>query len=312
MTAITQMSRVGIFHLICSLLLVAPPFQSQSKVKQTQGEDFKLTVRVALTGVLVTVTNGEGAPVTGLKQQDFQVFENNELQEIKIFATEADQPLRLSLLFDSSASIATELKTQQEAAIDFLQSIIHMTDRASIFQVSEDVEMIQQFSNRLPALTRAIRSIHTRGGTSLYDAIFLAAEGLRSEAGRKVILIVSDGTDTTSGITLAKCLRAAQNSEAVVYSLIVQPIKSEPGRNLGGEHAMIFLSERTGGKFFKISSQESLRSSYLRIGEELRTQYYIGYYPHHTLEEPGFRNIEIRLKDPAYQVRAREGYDVAR
>ena len=100
------------------------------------------------------MTTTEGALVTGLKQEHFQVDEDGQLQDIARFAREADQPLRLCLLFDSSASIATELKTQQEAAIDFLHSVIRPIDRVSIFQVSEDVQRLQKFSCRLPGLER--------------------------------------------------------------------------------------------------------------------------------------------------------------
>jgi Ca-activated chloride channel family protein len=216
------------------------------------------------------------------------------------------------LLFDSSASIATELKTQQEAAIDFLHSVIRPIDRVSIFQVSEDVQQLQKFSGRLPALERAIRSIKPGGGTSLYDAIFLAAESLSSQEGRKVIVVISDGTDTTSGVSLNQCLRKAQDSEAVAYALVVQPIKSEPGRNLAGEHAMIFLTERTGGRFFKIASAESLSSSYVSIGDELRTQYYLAYYPKRTPASKEFHRIEVRVANPTHRVRAREGYSSGR
>jgi Ca-activated chloride channel homolog len=288
------------------LLFGLPTSYGQSK--PGSDEDYKLTVKVDLVGVLVTVATPEGALVAGLEQSDFRIYEDGQLQEIVFFAKEADQPLRLCLLFDSSASIATELRTQQEAAIEFLSSVVRPVDRVSVFQVSEDVDQLQKFSNRLPSLTQAIRSIKPRGGTSLYDAIFLAAERLSSQNGRKVILVVSDGTDTTSEVSLNKCLRAAQDSEAVVYALVVQPIKSEPGRNLAGEHTMIFLTERTGGRFFKVLSPDSLRSSYDSISDELRTQYYLGYYPKRKSLSRGFHKIEVNVSNPILKVRARDGY----
>jgi len=242
-------------------------------------DDYKLTVSVDLVGVLATVTTTEGAFVSGLKSKDFHIYENGQLQEIVVFAREADQPLRLCLLFDSSASIASALKTQQDEAIEFLQSIFRpRIDRVSIFQFSDEVEQLQKFGNRLESLNRAIRSIKPGGGTSLYDAVSLASESLSTQAGRKVIVVVSDGEDTTSHVSLHDCLRTTQNSEAVLYALVVQPIKGEVGRNLAGEHTMIFLANRTGGRFFKVSSAESLRASYVNISDELRTQYYLGYY----------------------------------
>jgi len=272
-------------------------------------DDYKLTVSVDLVGVLATVTTAEGALVSGLKSKDFHVYENGQLQEIVVFAKEADQPLRLCLLFDSSASIASALKSQQDAAIEFLQSIFRpRIDRVSIFQFSDEVEQLQKFGSRLESLNRAIRSIKPGGGTSLYDAVSLASESLSTQAGRRVIVVVSDGEDTTSEGTLNECLRATQNSEAVLYALVVQPIKGEVGRNLAGEHTMIFFANRTGGRFFKVSSAESLRASYVNISDELRTQYYLGYYPKQKPNNGEFRRIEIRVSDPNYTIRAREGY----
>jgi Ca-activated chloride channel homolog len=288
-----------LFRPLCSL--------AQSLPTQKKG-DYKMTVDVSLVGVLVTVTTEEGALVATLKQEDFRIFENDAPQSIALFRKEADQPLWLCLLFDSSSSIVTELKTQQEAAVEFLRSILRPVDQVSILQVSEDVRELVSFSNRLDRLTGAIRSIRPQGGTSLYDAIFLASERLSKARGRKVIVVISDGTDTTSQLQLKDCLKMAQTSEAVLYALVVQPIKSEPGRNLGGEHAMIYLAEKTGGKFFKVSSPESLFSSYAGIAEELRTQYYLGYYPIPKDEKGEFRQIRIQVSNPLYRVRAREGY----
>ena len=272
-------------------------------------DDYKLTVSVDLVGVLATVTTTEGAFVSGLQSKDFHIYENGQLQEIVVFAREADQPLRLCLLFDSSASIASALKTQQDEAIEFLQSIFRpRIDRVSIFQFSDEVEQLQKFGNRLESLNRAIRSIKPGGGTSLYDAVSLASESLSTQAGRKVIVVVSDGEDTTSHVSLHDCLRTTQNSEAVLYALVVQPIKGEVGRNLAGEHTMIFLANRTGGRFFKVSSAESLRASYVNISDELRTQYYLGYYSNQKTNNGEFRRIEIRVNDTNYTIRAREGY----
>ncbi|MCI0420952.1 MAG: VWA domain-containing protein [Acidobacteria bacterium] len=301
---------VSLPNVSLSLLLFFPLtllLFGQSATKKN--DDYKLTVSVDLVGVLATVTTGEGALVSGLKSEDFHIYENGQLQEIVVFAKEADQPLRLCLLFDSSASIASELKTQQDAAIEFLQSIFRpRIDRVSILQFSDEVEQLQKFGSRLELLNRAIQSIKPGGGTSLYDAVSLASESLSTQAGRRVIVVVSDGEDTTSHVSLHECLRTAQNSEAVLYALVVQPIKGEVGRNLAGEHTMIFLANRTGGRFFKVSSAESLRASYVSISDELRTQYYLGYYSKQKPKGGEFRRIEVRVSEPNYTIRAREGY----
>ena len=296
-----QLAAFFFFALDCLLC-------AQAKIPR----DYKLVVDVNLVSVLVTVTTPDGAWVSGLHPDDFQIYENGKAQEIKVFGKESDLPLQMCLLFDSSISIAPELRTQQEAAVQFLTSILRPVDRVSILQITEDVAELVRSTGRLERLTRAIRSIKPGGGTSLYDAIYLGSEILSEANGRKVIVVISDGTDTTSEIQLKDCLKKAQNSEAVVYSLVVQPIKSEPGRNLAGEHAMIYLSEKTGGRFFKVSSPESVKSSFDKISEELRTQYYLGYYPQASSSSNGeFRRIEIRVSQPSYRVRAREGYYIS-
>ena len=137
-----------------SFLLLFPlfafPLLSQSNTNKKG--DYKLTVSVDLVGVLATVTTTEGALVSGLKSTDFHLYENGQLQEIAVFSKEADQPLRLCLLFDSSASIASALKTQQDAAIEFLQSIFRpRIDRVSIFQFSEEVQQLTQIRESLGA-----------------------------------------------------------------------------------------------------------------------------------------------------------------
>ena len=301
-----QFSLRLLFASTALLSLAGSAALGQSKAKD---RDFSLVVDVSLVSVLATVTTPDGNWVAGLKQDDFQIYEDGKLQEIKVFGKESELPLQLCLLFDSSSSIATELRTQQEAAIQFLTSIVRPVDRVSILRVSEDVDEVVRASNRMDRLSSAIRSIRPGGGTSLYDAIYLAAEILGNSKGRKVIVAITDGTDTTSDLQIKDCLKQAQIAEAAIYGLVVQPIKSEPGRNLGGEHAMYYLAEKTGGRFFRVLSPDSIRTSFDKISEELRTQYYLGYYPQRAPSAASeFRQIQVRVKDASYVVRTREGY----
>lgn len=290
--------------VLCLLGPGALPALSQASAV----DDYRLVVDVDLVTVLASVTTPEGALVPGLSRHDFHLFEDGTPQEIALFARESDRPLRLQLLLDSSLSITTELGSQQEAAIDFLRVVVKPGDRVSILQVSEDVvELVREtFSPR--AMAKALRSIRPRGGTSLYDAVYLASQALSLSRGRRVILIVSDGTDTTSRVSMEECLRQVLASEAVVYVLLVQPIKSEAGRNLAGERSMIYLTRETGGRTFMVASPDALRESFARIGEELRTQYLLGYYPRQDREPEEFRRIRIEVDLAGAQVRARSGY----
>ena len=289
---------------LCLLVPGAVPLPSQ----ESPNDDYKLVVDVDLVTVLASVTTAEGALAAGLRRNDFHLFENGKLQEIALFARESDRALRLQLLFDSSLSITTELGSQQEAAIDFLRVVMKPRDRVSVLQVSENVVELVRDTSRPKAMAKALRSIRPRGGTSLYDAVYLASQALSLSRGRRVILIISDGTDTTSKVSMEQCLRQVLASEAVVYVLLVQPIKSEAGRNLAGERSMIYLTRETGGRTYFVASPDALRESFARIGEELRTQYLLGYYPRHDREPEEFRRIRIKVDLAGAQVRARSGY----
>ena len=271
-------------------------------------DEYRLVVDVDLVTVLASVTTDKGALAAGLRRNDFHLFEDGAPQEIALFARESERSLRLQLLFDSSLSITTEMGSQQEAAVDFLRVVVKPRDRVSILQVSEDVVELVRETSRPKAMAKALRSIRPRGGTSLYDAVYLASQALSMSRGRRVILVISDGTDTTSKVSMEECLRQVLASEAVVYVLLVQPIKSEAGRNLAGERSMIYLTRETGGKTFRVASPDALRESFARIGEELRTQYLLGYYPRHEREPEKFRRIRIEVDLAGAQVRARSGY----
>jgi Ca-activated chloride channel family protein len=273
----------------------------------SSNKDYKLTVEVNLVTVTVTVTKADGSWVPDLTEQDFQIFEDDQNQKISFFSRQSDQPLQLFLLFDSSFSIAPELKTQQDAAIEFIKTTLRPVDRVSVLRISEEVDEVVHNANQMERIIEAIRSVKPGGGTSLYDAIYLASDILKESKGRRVILVISDGTDTTSRTHFQDCLKKALNSESVIYSLIVQPIKSEPGRNLGGEHALIYFSERTGGRYFLISYSYHLRESFETISKELRTQYVLGYYPQSSFKRD-YHKIEVRVSNPTYVVRARDGY----
>lgn len=294
--------------LFGTALCLLGPGVSPAPSQAFPDRDYKLVVDVDLVTVLASVTTAEGSLAAGLTRNDFQLFENGIPQEIALFARESDRALRLQLLFDSSLSITTELGSQQEAAIDFLRLVVNPEDRVSILQVSENVVELARETSRPKAMARALRSIRPGGGTSLYDAVYLASQELSLSRGRRVILIISDGTDTTSKVSMEECLQQVLASEAVVYALLVQPIKSEAGRNLAGERSMIYLTRETGGKTFPVASPDALRESFARIGEELRTQYLLGYYPRHMREPETFRRIRIEVDLAGAEVRARSGY----
>jgi Ca-activated chloride channel family protein len=166
-------------------------------------------------------------------------------------------------------------------------------------------------------------------GTALFDGIYLGGESLLERQGRKVIVLITDGGDTMSKTSYPEAVRAAQQAEAIVYSIIVVPIAASAGRNIGGEHALIQLSADTGGKHYYADNIAALNRAFQQISRELRTQYLLGYYPSQRIADSDFRRIEVSVNhgtetaagpqtrdgegtvqaaSPAYKVHHRTGY----
>lgn len=265
-------------------------------------------VDVRLVNILATVRDASGQLVPALAAGDFEVREEGELQQLRVFSRESEAPLSIVLLLDASGSTAKDLKFEQESAIRFIRSILRPQDRMAFFAFTDRVVQMAPFTARAALLEQAVRAVRAYGGTSLYDAIYLAADALRNQAGRKVLILITDGGDTTSGTTFHTALRAAQQADAVIYSVVIVPIRSEAGRNIGGEHTLQLLSEGTGGRAFTPDSPEQLDPVFAAIGDELRTQYVLGYYAAPHLKAGAYRRLDVRTKNPAFTVQARKGY----
>ena len=284
-------------------LLSAPSCQLRAAF---QTASVKVTVR--LVNILATVRDGGKGLVHGLTKEDFQVYEEGELQQIRVFSRETDLPLSIAMLMDASLSTAKDLKFEQASAIRFIRSILRPQDRIALFTLSHEVIQIAPFTGSAALLEKAVRAVRPHGGTSLFDAIYLAAAELRKQQGRKVMILITDGGDTTSVTSFHGALRAAQEADAVIYSVVIVPIRSESGRDIGGEHALESLSEGTGGGAFKPDSLAQLDPVFAAIGEELRAQYLLAYYASPHLEAAAYRRLRVRTRNPAFTVQARKGY----
>ncbi len=274
-------------------------------------EDEKPTfkVDVKLVNVFTTVVDQNGAPVGGLKKEDFTLTEDGIEQRIALFQRESQLPLSVVLALDTSLSTRQNLKLEKESARRFVRSLLRPVDALELYQFSEFVDRVVPFTSDLKRIDRAIERLHPGSATALYDAIYLGAESLVERDGRKVMVLISDGGDTLSRTGYAAALRAAQQAEAIVYSIIVVPISAQAGRNTGGEHALIQLSKDTGGKHFYADSIEALDKAYAQVSDELRTQYLISYYPKARLSDSEFRRIQVTVKwDRPVVARHRAGY----
>jgi Ca-activated chloride channel homolog len=272
-----------------------------------------LRVDVNLVNVFVTVTDANGAPVGGLTKENFILKEDDLEQKIKVFDKESALPLSIALAIDTSLSTRHDLPLEQASAKRFAHAILRPVDALSVYGFSETVyESTRGYTSDLRRIDEAIDHIRVGAATALYDAIYLASRALDHRQGRKVIVLITDGGDTISRIDYKQAVRAAEEAEAIVYSIIIVPIESSAGRETGGEHALIQLSDDTGGKYYYATSTSDLDQAFSKISDELRTQYLLAYYPSQHASFSEFRRIEVKVtgvpRASAYHARHRAGY----
>jgi Ca-activated chloride channel homolog len=294
-----------------------PNVQKQTDASQPDEQpNTTIKVNVKLVNVFTTVTDSGGSPVSSLKEEDFQVFEDGKPQKIAVFHRESELPLSIVIAIDTSLSTRGDQKLELESARRFAHAILRPIDGISLFQFSEIVDQVTPFTSDLRVIDRAINHIHSGAATALYDTLYLGSDALLDRRGRKVMVVITDGGDTMSKTSYQEAVREAQQAEVILYSIIIVPIENSAGRDIGGEHALIQLSRDTGGKYFYASGLEQLDAAFRKISDELRTQYLIAYYPSARLADSDYRRIEIKVDpttkdypDPAnLQIRHRSGY----
>lgn len=304
---------VAVCYAQTSTPVPKPPWAKPAPPKSASDEDdTTIKVDVKLVNVFVTVTDQHGAPVANLTKDNFQLLEDGRTQKLSIFDKESELPLSIVLDIDTSLSTRKDLPLELNSARRFAHAILRPVDGLSLYGFSETVDQVVPFTSDLKLIDRGIQSLHPGAATALYDAVYLGSEALNDRQGRKVMVVITDGGDTVSKIDYREALRAAQQAEAIVYSIIVVPIEASAGRDTGGEHALIQLSEDTGGKYYYATSIAQLDQAFRSISDELRTQYLLAYYPERRLADSDFRRIEVKLTglpDGAeYKSRHRTGY----
>ena len=269
-----------------------------------------IKVDVKLVNVFVNVTDANGSPVGGLTKEDFTLAEDGHPQKIAVFERQSEMPLSIVLAIDTSGSVNKDLAIEKRAAHTFVHSLLRPVDRLDLIDFSSDVREVVPFTNKLSRIDYGIDNLMIGPATALYSAVYLSAQSLASQPGRKVLILISDGGNTVTGTDYADALEQAVRSETMVYSIIDVPIAADAGRDTGGEHAMITLSEETGGKYY-YADAEHLAAAFQKVSDDLRTQYLLAYYPVHRIADTDFRRISVTLKQPPnahYNVRHRTGY----
>jgi VWFA-related protein len=316
--------------LLCAafaVLLGATLLISQEAKVEDQPATIK--VDVDIVNVLASVRDKKGGLIGNLTKDDFTIFEDGKQQEIRYFARETDLPLTIGLLVDVSVSQENLIQVEKQAAYSFLTSVLRKKDMAFLISFGSEAELLQDFTSS-PALLRSgldqlrvnasVGGLHPGPvptasqprGTILYDAVYLAAtDRLKSEVGRKVIILITDGVDQGSRIKLEEAVAAAHRSDAVIYSIYyVDP--SIYGRSGGfyrpSDSDLKKMSEETGGRVFKVDRKHTLPEIFAQLQEEMRTQYALGYTPQNPDKDGSFRRIEIKTKGKDQKVQARRGY----
>jgi Ca-activated chloride channel family protein len=281
---------------VATLAAQAPVFRVESK----------------LVRLIVSVKNSKGEIVGSLEQHDFKVFDTGVPQAIQYFEHHTELPLSVSILIDTSGSTAKELAYEIESVRKFLRALFregNPRDAAALYAFNDEVTQLASFTRRQDRLDAALRRISARSGTSIYDAVYLAAREIEGRDGRHVMIVVSDGGDTTSIESFESARRAAQYSEITVYPILVLPITNDAGRNVGGENALKQLARDTGGRVFEPSGSKELDRAFAEILRDLRTQYLIGYRPANLPEDaPRFHPVRVEVSRPDLRVSTRSGY----
>jgi len=267
---------------------------------------------VQLVRILATVKDAGGALVGSLDKSDFTVRDNGAPQQISVFERQTDMPLSVAILIDNSGSTAKDLRYETDSVTRFVKSLVregNPQDAVSLYSFNWEIVKQNGFTRNPGAIDRSLRALHGEAGTSLYDAILLASRDIENRPGRKVLVIVTDGGDTTSHTDFQRATEAAQLADAVIYPILVVPITNEAGRNVGGENALTTLSQRTGGRVFAPSLGGALDQAFDQIIRDLRTQYLIGFYPKNVpLGKDRFHTLDVGVTDSRLRVTARSGY----
>jgi len=267
---------------------------------------------VKLVRLLTTVKDANGALVGGLSKEDFRVSDNGAPQEIAVFEQHTEQPLSVGIMLDISGSTAKDLKYETESLKKFAKALFgsgNPKDQAALFAFNHDVSRASPFTRRLSTLENGMRGLKAGAGTSLYDAVLLGAEQLATRNGRRVMIVISDGGDTTSSTSFHEAMEKAHSNDVVIYSILVVPIENDAGRNIGGEHALEQFGRSTGGRVFQPTVGTAMDRAFDAILRDLRTQYLLGYYPKNVpLTRNRFHTVKVETTNPGLRVQSRSGY----
>src|SRR5580693_8678276 len=272
---------------LCTVMLagvagLADTLAAHRPQQDKQRQKGPIRVQTNLVSILANVTDAKGEPVIGLAQSAFQLFEE-----------------------------VIELKIERDAALHFVQEVVRPGDRLAVFSFTSDVIQLCNFSDDPRLLEAAVRRVDPGAdmGTSLYDAVVLGSQSVKRQGAdrRRALVIITDAGETTSYWKFDDARRAAVASDALLYTVVVRPMKSDAGWNTAGEHAIETITDSTGGAMFYPTDLSELTGIFDQINRELRTQYLLGYYPTPTPPAGSSRHVAVKV-NTGDNVRYRKEY----
>ena len=313
-----------------AVVLLTLPARSQQH-KPVKDISPAIQVEVNVVNIRATVRDKHGAWINNLTKDDFILTEDRQPQQIKYFARETDLPLTIGLLVDVSGSQYNLIDIERQAAYQFFSQVLRKGDKAFLISFRGNVELLQDFTGSARLLQEAIErlswhsagdlqagqvvlSTMDRGGTVLYDAIYLAAtDRLVHQAGRKVMVLITDGVDFNSQRTLGDAVKAAQQADTVIYSIRYFDIRAYSDDRFRKysdvmDSALRTVSQQTGGRVLYMDKKHPLPQDFDELQQEMRSQYAIGYIPTNEKHDGSYRHLDLRTRDHNLKVQARRGY----
>jgi Ca-activated chloride channel homolog len=312
--------------LLASLTVAATVTQAQKpKPKPTPPRDDdqeSITTFIRRVRLPITVVDKKGQFVSGLTRNDFLVFEDKVPQQVETFSDDLGEalPLYVAVLMDTSPSTAGKLRFEQESAKNFIYAVVRpRRDRVLFATFDDEINLRQDFTDKLDLLDKAVDGVKQLGKqTALFDAVWqFCDEKLRSVAGRRVMVIVTDGEDTYSRASIRDAIEIAQRTETTIFTISTKAgfLSTVPGVEAGqvkdqNDRGLVTLAEETGGVAFFTGDMLTLERSFTKISKELRAQYLLTYKPLNDRYDGSFRKIEVRLAAGrgGLKIRTKHGY----
>lgn len=282
------------------------------KDQKQQPQIFRSNVDVV--SLNVTVVDSANRYVIDLTENDFSIFEDGSKQEVMFF-NRTSLPIALSLLIDTSASMENRMQFAQDAAVGFAKKL-RAQDLAQVVDFDSRVEILQDFTNSVPNLEKAIRSTSAGGSTALHNALYISLRELAKikaktsdEVRKQAIIVLSDGEDTSSLVTYEEVMELAKRSETSIYTIGLQSKEAAATKGFReAEFVLRQLAQETGGRPFFPLRVEDLRDVYGQISDELSSQYSIGYAPKNTRRDGAWRRLTVQVARSNTTARTKRGY----